>query len=76
MSLGAVLYTMLVGCPPLETKILEDTYVRSMKNDFEFPTRRPVCPLAQYLISRLLRINLGSRLILSSIKSHEFIGKN
>ena len=74
-SLGAVLYTMLVGRPPFETKSVEDTYARIKKNDFEFPARRPVCPLAKDLITRLLRVEPGTRLSLDRIKSHDFIGK-
>jgi len=74
-SLGAVLYTMLVGRPPFETKCVEDTYVRIKKNDFRFPERRPVCPLAKDLVSRLLRVEPGTRLGLGSIKVHGFIGK-
>merc|ERR1719321_1061883 len=74
-SLGAVLYTMLVRRPPFETKSVEDTYARIKKNDFEFPARRPVCPLAKDLITRLLRVESGTRLGLDRVKSHDFIGK-
>lgn len=36
-SAGVVLYTMLVGRPPYESKDIKATYKRILANDFSFP---------------------------------------
>jgi len=36
-STGVVLYTMLVGRPPYESKDVKATYKRILANDFTFP---------------------------------------
>ena len=36
-STGVVLYTMLVGRPPYESKDVKSTYKRILANDFTFP---------------------------------------
>jgi serine/threonine protein kinase len=46
-STGVVLYTMLFGRPPYESKDVKATYKRILANDFAFPdTVRDVAPIS------------------------------
>lgn len=46
-SIGCVMYTLLVGHPPFETKTLKDTYSKIKKCDYRIPTslRNPAADL-------------------------------
>ena len=72
-SLGAVLYAMLVGKPPFETKSVEETYERIKRNDYTFPVSRPICPLGASLIQDMLRTEQARRPSLHFIKHHDFV---
>ncbi|XP_065832302.1 serine/threonine-protein kinase PLK1-like [Oscarella lobularis] len=58
-SIGCIMYTLLVGKPPFETKSLEETYSRIKRNDYFIPHK--VSPAAQSLIVRLLRSDPSER---------------
>eukprot|EP00118_Oscarella_pearsei_P026386 m.309833 g.309833 ORF g.309833 m.309833 type:complete len:600 (+) comp48146_c0_seq1:94-1893(+) len=52
-SIGCIMYTLLVGKPPFETKSLKETYSRIRRNEYFIPPK--VSPNAQALIMKLLR---------------------
>jgi polo-like kinase 1 len=52
-SLGCILFTLLVGKPPFETKTLKDTYQRIKKNEYHIPAY--ISQEARLLIGRLLQ---------------------
>ncbi|EDO28119.1 predicted protein, partial [Nematostella vectensis] len=72
-ALGCVMYTMLVGHPPFETKSLRETYRRIRNNDYTIPSR--VSDSAARLIQRMLHANPENRPKLSDIFSDDFFAK-
>lgn len=69
-SLGCILYTLLVGKPPFETKSLEKTYQRIKQNEYCIPSH--VGPEARLLISKLLRPNPSARPMPAEILADPF----
>jgi polo-like kinase 1 len=58
-SIGCIMYTLLVGKPPFETKSLKETYSKIRKNDYFIPPK--ISNAAQMLIVRLLRADPNER---------------
>lgn len=54
-SMGAILYTMLVGKPPFEEKDVPSTYKRIFANNYRFPAKRQVSSQARDLIAVMLQ---------------------
>ena len=57
-STGVILYTLLVGKPPFESKNVESTYKRILSNSFSFPEEILVCDHAKNLIRKILQVRL------------------
>lgn len=58
-SIGVIMYTLLVGRPPFESKDVESTYKRILANSFSFPDQQPsVCEHAKSLIRNILQVIL------------------
>lgn len=53
-AIGVILYTMLVGRPPFETKEVKTTYWRIKKNDYNYPNPDALSFEARHLITWIL----------------------
>lgn len=54
-SMGVILYTILVGKPPYESKDVKSTYQRIIANDYRFPCNVEISDTAKDLISSMLQ---------------------
>lgn len=61
-STGVILYTLLIGKPPFESKDVKSTYKRILANSYAFPDHTPVAPDAKNLIRRMLQVSIVMRL--------------
>eukprot|EP00826_Nyctotherus_ovalis_P048703 TRINITY_DN5763_c0_g1_i1.p1 TRINITY_DN5763_c0_g1~~TRINITY_DN5763_c0_g1_i1.p1 ORF type:complete len:658 (+),score=162.97 TRINITY_DN5763_c0_g1_i1:176-2149(+) len=75
-SIGVILYAMLVGKPPFETKEVKATYKRIRVNDYTIPAEAKLSPEAKSLITDILVTNPSLRPSLDSIMEHSFMTKN
>lgn len=62
-SAGVILYTMLVGRPPYESKDVKSTYRRILANVYAFPESVPVSDSAKDLVRRLLQVRRGEEML-------------
>ena len=56
-STGVILYTLLVGKPPFESKDVKATYKRILSNSYSFPEHNSISAEAKTLITSLLQVN-------------------
>ena len=56
-STGVIMYTLLIGKPPFESKDVKSTYKRILSNAYSFPDHTPICSNARKLISQLLQVD-------------------
>ena len=75
-SFGVLIYTLLIGRPPFETKDVKTTYRRIKMNLYTFPENVEISPEAKSLISAILVIDYTKRPTLDQISGHEFFTKN
>ncbi|KAL0579340.1 Cell cycle serine/threonine-protein kinase cdc5/MSD2 [Marasmius crinis-equi] len=71
-SIGVIIYTLLIGRPPFQTKEVKAIYTRIRDNDYEFPQERPVSSYAQALIQSILTPLPQERPSLHQIVDDEF----
>ncbi|EFC37695.1 predicted protein [Naegleria gruberi] len=71
-SIGVILYTMLVGTPPFETKDVKETYKKIKHNDYNFPPDIEISSKAKSLIRSILRRNPDDRPDIKTILSDPF----
>jgi serine/threonine protein kinase len=71
-AVGVILYALLVGTPPFETKAVETTYDKIRRNEFAFPFDNPISTDAQDLITKILVPNPTNRLSIAAIRGHRF----
>ncbi|TFK38297.1 hypothetical protein BDQ12DRAFT_684301 [Crucibulum laeve] len=71
-SIGVILYTLVVGRPPFQTKDVKAIYKRIRDNEYEFPTERAISSAAQHLIQQILTPNPQQRPTLHEIVDHTF----
>ncbi|KAI8974782.1 Pkinase-domain-containing protein [Trametes punicea] len=69
-STGVILYTLVVGRPPFQTKDVKAIYKRIRDNEYEFPTDRAVSKLVQDLIQQILTPDPQQRPTLHEIVDH------
>ena len=74
-SLGVILYTMLVGRPPFQTRDVKEIYKRIRDTAYEFPDAIPVPESAKDLIGAILHKDPEKRLSLEEIVSHRLSRK-
>jgi polo-like kinase 1 len=55
-STGVVMYTLLVGKPPYQSKDVKSTYKRILSNSYSYPDTVQVSGEAKSLISRMLEV--------------------
>ncbi|KAL9698605.1 hypothetical protein quinque_002046 [Culex quinquefasciatus] len=70
-SIGCVMYTLLVGQPPFETKSLKDTYTKIRKCDYRIPTT--LRSTAAEMICSMLQSDPIKRPNVTSLFDFEFI---
>ena len=75
-SIGVILYAMLVGKPPFETKEVKTTYKRIRANDYVIPEEANLSAEAKSLIIDILKTNPSLRPNLDEIMQHPFMTKN
>mmetsp|Transcript_1962 Transcript_1962/g.2740 ORF Transcript_1962/g.2740 Transcript_1962/m.2740 type:complete len:760 (+) Transcript_1962:146-2425(+) len=71
-SMGVILYTILVGKPPYESKDVKSTYQRIIANDYRFPCNVEISDTAKDLISSMLQSVPSDRPNLFEIRDHPF----
>jgi serine/threonine protein kinase len=72
-SLGVILFTMVVGRPPFQTKDVRSIYKRIREIEYQFPTGVEINPDARNLIEILLQKDPRSRPSISEIKRSPYI---
>ncbi|WVQ94034.1 hypothetical protein IAU59_001112 [Kwoniella sp. CBS 9459] len=72
-SVGVILYTLLIGKPPFQTKDVKAIYKRIRENRYEFPAEKQISPSAQELIMSILNTDPEKRPTLEAILSHKWL---
>lgn len=73
-SIGCVMFTLLVGQPPFETKSLKDTYSRIRKCEYHVPATLRV--VAADLICKMLQSDPAKRPSVHECARHDFLTKH
>lgn len=71
-SIGIIMYIMLIGRPPFQSKTIEITYQRITKSDYKIPLKADISREAQHLIKVLLTPDPNARPSVSNILKHPF----
>lgn len=71
-SMGVILYTVMVGKPPYESKDVKSTYQRILNNEYSFPSKIRMSENAKGLISSMLQSKPADRPSLNEIAMHPF----
>ncbi|KAI1789263.1 Pkinase-domain-containing protein [Ganoderma leucocontextum] len=72
-SIGVILYTLVVGRPPFQTKDVKAIYKRIRDNEYEFPADRAVSKPVQELIQDILTPDPSQRPTLHEIVAHHWL---
>lgn len=73
-SIGCVMYTLLAGTPPFETKTLKDTYSKIRKCDYRLPST--LRKNSADMIIAMLQSNPEKRPTITQLLSFDFLAKN
>ncbi|KXN92919.1 Cell cycle serine/threonine-protein kinase CDC5/MSD2 [Leucoagaricus sp. SymC.cos] len=71
-SIGVILYTIIIGRPPFQTKDVKEIYKRIRDNDYEFPIDRKIGTAVKTLIQQILTPDPSLRPTLYEILEHLF----
>ncbi|KAF7968335.1 hypothetical protein HWV62_30957 [Athelia sp. TMB] len=71
-SIGVILYTLVIGRPPFQTKDVKTIYKRIRDNEYEFPSDREVSDDARELVQQILTPDPQQRPTLHEIIDHAF----
>jgi len=74
-SLGVIIYTLIIGKPPFETRDVKTTYKRIKMNAYTFPESAIISEAAKNLISQILVLDPGKRPTLDQILTHDFFNQ-
>lgn len=74
-SIGVILYTLVIGRPPFQTKDVKAIYKRIRDNEYEFPTDRIVSTQVQELVQIILTPDPQQRPTLHEILDHDWFLK-
>ncbi|KAH7913089.1 kinase-like domain-containing protein [Hygrophoropsis aurantiaca] len=72
-SIGVILYTLVIGRPPFQTKDVKDIYTRIRDNVYEFPPDRAISTDCREIIQHILTSNPQQRPTLLEIVGSSFI---
>lgn len=72
-SLGAVIYTLLIGKPPFETKTKEDTFRRIKDVIYYYPSTVTISDDARNLINNILVKDIVKRYTIEDILNHKWL---
>lgn len=71
-SIGVILYTLVIGRPPFQTKEVKAIYKRIRDNEYEFPNDSSISIHVQELIQQILTPDPSKRPTLHEIVDHQF----
>ena len=71
-SLGVIIYTLIIGKPPFETRDVKATYKRIKNNSYSFPDSAKISNSAKNLIQQILVTDPSKRPSLDQILIHDF----
>ena len=74
-SLGVIIYTLIIGKPPFETRDVKTTYKRIKMNAYSFPDNAIISEAAKNLISQILVTDPAKRPTLDQILTHDFFNQ-
>ena len=74
-SLGVIIYTLIIGKPPFETRDVKTTYKRIKMNAYSFPESAIISEAAKNLISQILVTDPSKRPSLDQILIHDFFNQ-
>lgn len=74
-SLGVIVYTLIIGKPPFETRDVKTTYKRIKMNAYTFPDNAIISEAAKNLISQILVSDPAKRPTLDQILTHDFFNQ-
>lgn len=74
-AIGVIIYAMIVGRPPFETKDVKTTYWKIQNTSYEYPDDIDLSVEAKHLIDSILTFNPSDRLTLEDIRNHPWISK-
>ena len=74
-SLGVIIYTLIIGKPPFETRDVKTTYKRIKMNAYTFPENAIISEAAKNLISQILVLDPSKRPTLYQILTHDFFNQ-
>jgi len=72
-SLGVIMYTLLVGKPPFQTREVEAIYKKIKENNYSFPADLDISNDAKNLISQILDKVPENRPTLEEMRQHPFL---
>lgn len=71
-AIGIMMYALLVGKPPFQSKDVQVIYDRIKKSDFSYPADKPISNEAKDLIDDLLSVNPLKRPSINEILSYDW----
>jgi polo-like kinase 1 len=74
-SLGVIIYTLIIGKPPFETRDVKTTYKRIKMNAYSFPETAIISEAAKNLVSQILVTDPSKRPTLDQILTHDFFNQ-
>ena len=74
-AVGVIIYTLLIGKPPFETRDVKTTYSKIKKADFSFPVTCKISSAAKNIIKKILKLSPKERPTLNDILSDEFFNQ-
>ena len=74
-SLGVIIYTLIIGKPPFETRDVKTTYKRRKMNAYTFPENAIISEAAKNLIGQILVLDPAKRPTLDQILTHDFFNQ-
>ena len=74
-AIGIIIYTLLIGKPPFETRDVKITYDKIKKAEFYFPQNSKISDSAKNLIKKILVVDPNQRPSLNEILFDEFFNQ-